>query len=148
MAGTLSRRDPLTAIERSARMSRVRSTGNRSTEIMVETVLRAAKITGWRKHPQDVPGRPDFYFPKKKLAVFVDGCFWHACPRCARRIPRARRQFWKTKLLGNQRRDNRLRRLLVRRGFKTMRLWEHELREANWLSRLQRRLAKDLTVIS
>jgi len=129
-------------------MSRVRSTGNRSTELLVETVLRAARITGWRKHPQDIPGRPDFYFPNKKLAVFVDGCFWHACPRCARRTPRARRRFWKTKLLGNQRRDNRLRRLLVRRGFRTMRLWEHELREGNWLSRLQRRLAKDLAVIS
>lgn len=146
MARALIRRDPLTISERSTRMSRVRSTGNRSTEVIVETLLRAAKIAGWRKHPQDIPGRPDFYFPKNKLAVFVDGCFWHACPRCARRIPSTRRQFWKTKLLGNQRRDNRLRRLLVRRGFKTMRLWEHELRGAHWLGRLQRRLAEDPTV--
>jgi DNA mismatch endonuclease, patch repair protein len=140
MVGALNRRDPLTTDERSARMSRVRSTGNRSTEFVVEAVLRAGKITGWRKHPHDIPGRPDFYFPQKKLAVFVDGCFWHACPRCARRMPRSRRKFWKAKLLGNQQRDNRLRRLLVRRGFKTMRLWEHELRESRWLGRLQRRL--------
>lgn len=142
MAGTLSRVDSLTASQRSARMSRVRSTGNRSTEVVVETLLRAQKITGWRKHPPDIPGRPDFYFPKERLAIFVDGCFWHSCPQCSRRLPRARRQFWKTKLLSNRRRDNRLRRLLVRQGFKTMRVWEHEVGKARWLARLRRRLAE------
>lgn len=142
MAGTLKRRDPLSPAERSTRMSLVRSTGNRSTELTVEIVLRSARITAWRKHPANIPGRPDFYFPREKFAVFVNGCFWHACPRCARRMPKARRQFWKAKILGNRRRDERLRRLLVRRGFGTMRIWEHELRENRWLFRLQRLLVQ------
>lgn len=137
-----SRRDPLSRHERSKRMARVRSTGNRSTEMVVERVLRAEGIRGWRKHPSQIPGRPDFYFGAAKLAFFVDGCFWHACPSCARRTPRYRRQFWSKKLLANRRRDIRVRRNLVRLGFRTMRVWEHELNRSLWIKRLQKRLCR------
>lgn len=142
MAGAVKRLDSLSEAERSIRMSKVRSSGNRSTELAVEDALRAACIRGWRKHPKDIPGRPDFYFAKHKLALFVDGCFWHACPRCARRTPVSRAEFWSAKIDSNRRRDTRVRRLLVRRGFCTMRVWEHQLRDISWLRRLMSRLLR------
>ena len=137
-------KDPLSKRERSALMSKVRSRGNQSTEKAVESILRANKITGWRKHPKNVIGRPDFYFPKVRLAVFVDGCFWHACPKCGR-IPKSRINFWATKIAGNRQRDNRIRRRLWRTRFAVMRIWEHELRRISWVKRLQAKILK-LTV--
>jgi DNA mismatch endonuclease (patch repair protein) len=129
MADTLSRE------ERSERMSRVRGMGNKSTEGLVEAALLQHGITGWIKHHKDVAGRPDFYFPASRLAVFVDGCFWHACPTCGR-IPKSRVEFWTTKIDQNRRRDNRTRRRLRQDGHHVMRIWEHELRKGTWLPRL------------
>jgi DNA mismatch endonuclease (patch repair protein) len=133
--------DSLSREERSALMSKVRSRGNRSTEVVVESALSANRIAGWKKHPMEVIGQPDFYFPSVRLAVFVDGCFWHACPRCGR-IPKTRREFWEKKIIGNRKRDLRTRRQLRTAGFSTMRVWEHELKDAFWLSRLKARIAK------
>lgn len=136
----MTAKDPLSALERSARMALVRSRGNRSTELVVEKALRAARISGWRKHDDKVAGTPDFYFWRERLAVFVHGCFWHGCERCGRRIPFSRRAFWSAKLMQNRRRDARTRRQLSRNGVRTMRVWEHELRNLAWLDRLKRRL--------
>lgn len=132
------RRDPLTKPQRSDLMSTVRSRGNRSTEMAVESVLLTHDIRGWVKHPDGIPGRPDFYFPRLPLAVFVDGCFWHACPKCARNTPRSRRQFWSTKLDENRRRDRRVRSQLRHQGVRTMRIWEHSAATGKWLPRLIR----------
>lgn len=140
MAGRIvrGRRDPLTKPERSGLMSKVRNRGNRSTEMAVESVLSAFDIRGWVKHPNGVPGCPDFYFPEPPVAVFVDGCFWHACPKCARNTPRSRRQFWAKKLDENRRRDGRVRSQLRRQGVRTMRIWEHSVATGKWLPRLMR----------
>lgn len=133
--------DPLSTKERSSLMSKVKSHGNRSTEIVVEDVLKSHRIRGWVKHPDGVLGRPDFYFPKHMLAVFVDGCFWHNCRRCARRVPTNRRSFWLSKIDQNRRRDNRIRSTLRRRGFSVMRIWEHSVRDHYaWLGRMRRML--------
>lgn len=131
--------DTLTAEERSARMALVRGRGNKSTERLVAHNLRRAGITGWRRHVRGFPGTPDFYFPRERLAVFVDGCFWHACPRCGR-IPKSRVEFWSAKIDANRRRDNRNRRALRAQGVATIRIWEHELRSRAWVGRLSRRL--------
>ena len=147
MAGriTRGRRDPLTKPERSGQMSKVRSRGNRSTEMEVESLLLTFDIRGWVKHPNGVPGRPDFYFPRLSLAVFVDGCFWHSCPKCARNMPRARRQFWANKLDENRRRDRRVRSQLRRQGVRTMRIWEHSAGTSKWLPRLTRMIKEQGT---
>lgn len=129
--------DPLSTAERSARMARVRGKGNKSTEGKVEATLATVGLTGWEKHPQDVPGKPDFFFRDHRLVVFVDGCFWHACPVCARRTPTARAEFWRKKIDENRRRDNRKRRRLRRQGYHVMRVWEHDLRKDTWLKRLR-----------
>jgi DNA mismatch endonuclease (patch repair protein) len=129
--------DKISQAERSALMAKVRSTGNRSTEGKAEAALTKAEISGWEKHPKHIPGRPDFYFPKIKLVVFIDGCFWHACPRCGR-LPVAHAEYWTPKIDTNRRRDNRIRRQLRSLGFHVVRIWEHDLKRASWLSRLER----------
>ena len=128
--------DTLTPTERSARMAMVRGKGNRSTEGRVEELLRAQRIRGWKKHPNDILGKPDFYFPSKRLAVFIDGCFWHACPKCARRTPSTRQEFWRAKISDTRRRDDRIRRRLRTLGHHVMRIWEHDLRDERWFKRL------------
>lgn len=121
--------DPLSPAARSALMAQVRSKGNASTEAAVIALFREAYITGWRKHPKGLLGKPDFYFPRAKLLVFVDGCFWHACPACRRNSPRTRVNFWREKIDGNRRRDNRTRRKLRALGYRVFRIWEHNLKD-------------------
>ncbi|CCF86130.1 very short patch repair endonuclease [Nitrolancea hollandica] len=129
--------DSLSPDERSERMARVRSTGNRSTEGRVEAALVSSGISGWEKHPRDIPGKPDFFFDRYRLALFIDGCFWHGCPKCQRRMPKARAEFWQAKIEGNRQRDRRVRRKLWSRGYHVMRVWEHDLNRDTWLRRLQ-----------
>jgi DNA mismatch endonuclease (patch repair protein) len=135
-------RDLLTKAERSAHMAKVRGKGNRSTELVVEETLMGSRIRGWVKHPQNIIGRPDFYFRRAKLALFVDGCFWHACPKCDRRTPTTRSDFWRRKIAQNRRRDGRVRRELRKQGVHAIRIWEHELRDGKWLTRIRGALKK------
>ncbi len=83
--------------------------------------------------------RPDFVFPRLRVAVFVDGCFWHGCPRHAT-WPKTRAAFWLAKITGNKARDRRVNRLLRTKGWRVLRVWEHELARKN-LPRLLRRLS-------
>jgi DNA mismatch endonuclease (patch repair protein) len=108
-------------------MASIRSFGNRTTEGRLLTLLKESGITGWRRH-LPLPGRPDFAFPRQKLAVFVDGCFWHGCPRCYR-APHVHRRYWAEKFARNRARDQTTRRQLRSRGWAVVRVWEHALRE-------------------
>jgi DNA mismatch endonuclease (patch repair protein) len=112
--------------ERSAQMSLVRGKGNRSTEERFASLLRNARIKGWRRHA-NLPGRPDFSFPRDRIVVFVDGCFWHACPKCRRRLPKSNASFWRNKIESNTRRDRKNSRTLRSRGWRVFRVWEHSL---------------------
>ncbi len=103
-------------------MSRVRDRGNQATEIALARLLRIEGITGWCRH-QPVFGRPDFIFRQMRLALFVDGCFWHAT------FPSTRRAFWSQKIARNKVRDQRVNHELRRRGWRVLRIWEHELRK-------------------
>lgn len=137
----MSRRDPLTTLERSALMSKVRGEGNASTEMKVASVLRGLRISGWRRHPRSILGRPDFFFKEANLAVFVHGCFWHGCGRCGR-IPKSNTRFWMAKIGENRRRDARNARRLRRSGIGVVTVWEHELSALGWVKRLAPRLMK------
>src|SRR4029077_19949934 len=84
---------------RSDIMRRIKSTGNASTEIVVAKSLRAGHVTGWRRHAKVLGIRPDFVFRKSKIAVFVDGCFWHWCLlHC--KLARLS-TYWRNKIIGN-----------------------------------------------
>ncbi len=130
---------------RSLIMSRIRGTGNNRTDRAVASMLRKAGITGWRRHvviklpptksaisvasdgtrfkPQV---RPDFVFPKLKVALFIDGCFWHGCSRCYT-APKSARAFWKAKMLRNRERDRYQTGALRKLGWRVVRMWEHDL---------------------
>ena len=110
-------------------MSRIRSRGNKNTELALICVFRENGITGWRRH-QPVFGKPDFVFPKLCLAVFSDGCFWHSCPIHAAK-PAKNRAFWRKKLEANKARDQLVCRTLRKAGWRVLRIWEHELRPKN-----------------
>lgn len=134
--------DVFTKAKRSAVMSRIRSRGNRATEVALAKLLRRNGITGWRRHPA-MFGKPDFIFRSARLVVFVDGCFWHGCPRHLR-WPKSHRGFWKRKRLANRTRDLLVNRTLRQRGWRVLRIWEHELarkHEARCVRRILRWLA-------
>ena len=158
--------DVFTRAKRSQVMSRIRSRGNRDTELALVALFRRLGITGWRRHwelrspksevrsldsgTRRPPSgfrprasgirrfrvRPDFVFPTLRVAVFVDGCFWHACPLHATR-PKHRAAFWRQKLAANQARDRKVNRALRAAGWRVLRIWEHEL-----ATRLEARLAQ------
>jgi DNA mismatch endonuclease (patch repair protein) len=122
-------------------MASVRSFGNRSTELAVAQLLRQHGISGWRRH-RPLPGKPDFFFPKLRLAVFVDGCFWHACPTCYE-PPRVNVALWKAKAVYNQARDRKIARKLRGMGVTVIRIWEHSLRKPGVVARrLERAVAR------
>lgn len=173
--------DVFTQAKRSEVMSRIRSRGNKDTELALASLFRRYGVTGWRRQ-KEIRGRavlprgpklpaatqrrptfrvktrngisdgassrrllrvrPDFVFPKLRLAVFVDGCFWHACPIHATR-PRNHAAFWRKKLAANQARDRQVNRVLRAAGWRVLRIWEHALAknsEGRLLARLRRSL--------
>jgi DNA mismatch endonuclease, patch repair protein len=111
--------------KRSAIMAAVKGRGNRATELELIGVFRKYRIRGWRRRSR-IFGNPDFIFPTARLAVFVDGCFWHGCP-IHKSLPEANRAFWKRKLDRNRTRDREVRRQLRDRGWHILRIWQHEL---------------------
>ena len=114
---------PLT---RSRNMAAIRGFGNYSTEWRLRAALMRAGISGWHLGSHML-GRPDFYVPERKVAIFVDGCFWHGCPKCGH-TPKTRSNFWKAKLARNKRRDKETIRQLARAGIIVLRFWEHDLK--------------------
>ena len=112
---------------RSHIMAAVKGKSNRSTEVALRLAMVRAGISGWRLHAQDITGRPDFFFDKVGLAIFVDGCFWHGCERCGH-VPKTRNEFWKAKFELNKKRDVRTNRMLRANGIQVVRFWEHALK--------------------
>ena len=125
-------------------MSRVRGSGNRATEIRAINLFRNHGITGWRRNSR-LPGKPDLIFTRQRLALFVDGCFWHSCPVHAV-MPASNREFWMRKLSGNQARDRAVAKLLRSKGWHVLRIWQHELTDKN-ASRTIRRVKRALRVM-
>lgn len=135
-------------LSRGQLMSRVRSTGNETTEKRLATLLRNARLTGWRRN-QSLPGHPDFVWPKTKVAVFVDGCFWHGHD-CGKNVSsKTNPKEWRDKIRNNQVRDRRVTNRLRREGWRVARVWECELagHAGRCIARIQRmlRYAKAMT---
>ena len=112
----------------SRRMAAIRGKGNRTTEVRFRAMLVRAGIRGWTMQTRGIKGKPDFYFPERKIAVFLDGCFWHGCPCCGH-VPSVNRPYWQAKIERNQRRDRETDNLLRETGITSLRFWEHELRD-------------------
>lgn len=138
--------------KRSDVMSRIRSRGNRSTELEFAKLLRRNRIWGWRRHGvinladcgigdnlRSNRVTPDFVFKAKRVAVFVDGCFWHGCPQHCK-VPESNGDFWAAKLQANRDRDRHVDRALRKRMWSVLRVWEHQLNSANRIIERLRRM--------
>jgi DNA mismatch endonuclease (patch repair protein) len=118
---------------RSRIMAAIHSRGNTTTELLLAKLLWGAGLRGYRKH-WPVAGKPDFAWPGRKVAVFVDGCFWHGC-RC-KYLPRTNTEFWRNKIETNKGRDRRISRTLRRRGWTVIRIKECAVGKPSALARI------------
>ena len=121
--------DNVSRSKRSEIMSRVRSSGNKSTELKLLCLFKNFHITGWRRNSK-LFGKPDFVFTKQKIAVFVDGCFWHGCALCKKRkIPLSNRDYWKKKISKNRIHDREVSKKLKSLGYRVIRIRECSLKK-------------------
>lgn len=128
--------DIFTPKKRSHIMASVKGNGNKSTEIKLIKYFNEYNITGWRrKYP--LAGNPDFVIPKARLAIFVDGCFWHGCKdHC--RLPETNREYWTAKIDQNIKRDKIVNKILVSKNWHVIRIWEHDLKKTKHREILQK----------
>jgi DNA mismatch endonuclease (patch repair protein) len=110
-------------------MSKVRSKGNKTTELRLIAIFSEYGIKGWRRN-YPVKGHPDFVFPKRRVAVFVDGCFWHGHD-CRNTHPKQNEEFWSAKQQRNKAHDKAVTEEFERRGWTVIRIWECELKKKN-----------------
>ncbi len=132
---------------RSRNMQAIRSGGNGSTEASFRMLLIGASVRGWKMRVSELPGSPDFFFGAQRLTVFIDGCFWHGCPRCGH-IPKTNRVYWQAKIARNRRRDRSVSRALKKLGYRVIRIWECQLRTdpEKCLQRIRRSLRENQEV--
>jgi DNA mismatch endonuclease (patch repair protein) len=116
--------DTVSKEKRSKIMSSVRGK-NTKLELSLRRELWRSGVHRYRINMK-IKGKPDILFPKEKVAVFIDGCFWHGCPRCYTR-PKSNQAYWDNKKIENIARDRRVDNYLAGQGFKVVRLWEHEI---------------------
>src|SRR5260370_33202122 len=118
--------DRVSSQARSRIMSLVKSQSGKTTERRLRASLVGAGISGWQMNCKHLPGKPDFVFPKKRLTVFVDGCFWHGC-KC-KRLSKTRPWFWAKKISDNKKRDRKVVRKLKSAGWSVLRIRECHLK--------------------
>lgn len=128
-------------LSRSEVMARVKSFGNKATEMRLAALFRRYQIRGWRRH-WGILGKPDFVFPKIRVAIFVDGCFWHGHPTLCR-IPATNRSYWIPKIAGNRARDRLVNATLRKQGWHVVRIWEHRL-APKYIPKLMSRIERAL----
>lgn len=132
--------DRINQQRRSALMGQVRR-ADTGPELIVRRLLHSMGLR-FRLHRAELPGRPDIVLPKRKIVLFVHGCFWHRHSRCRKATtPEANQTFWLRKFAQNKRRDQRNQRDLRRLGWRVIVVWECETRQRD---QLQDRLAQEL----
>ncbi|MGI6636032.1 MAG: very short patch repair endonuclease [Christensenellales bacterium] len=114
---------------RSNVMRKIRSSKNKSTELRMVEIFKLNGITGWRRN-YAVKGHPDFVFLKEKVAIFVDGCFWHGHD-CRNTRPVDNQEYWQQKRAKNMKHDKEVTALFEKRGWQVLRIWECELKKDN-----------------
>lgn len=120
--------NPLPTSPATTKSMKGNSPKNTRPEVELRRLLRAAGYSGYRLHWK-VAGRPDIAYPGRKVAVFVNGCYWHRCPYCKPPIPRSNTAFWAEKFKRNVARDERNRSELTDAGWVVVTVWECELRD-------------------
>ena len=123
--------DTFSTKQRSEIMKAVKSKGNKSTEIKLIEIFRRHHVIGWRRN-SNLAGHPDFIFPKNRIAVFADGCFWHG-HNCRNVTPSENAEYWQNKIKRNKARDKAITKELTVKGWKVVRIWECEIKKGKVL---------------
>jgi DNA mismatch endonuclease (patch repair protein) len=116
-------------------MAQVKASGNKSTELALLRILKGKGLKGWRRNSAIV-GKPDFIFPKLKIALFIDGCFWHGCREHCR-MPNSNQKYWVNKINKNKLRDKQVKKELKGKGWMVIRIWEHEIGKPPMIRKLK-----------
>jgi DNA mismatch endonuclease, patch repair protein len=136
--------DRISKRRRSANMAAIRSRDT-APELAVAAALKRLRLT-FRTHASELPGRPDFALPRRRVVVLVHGCFWHRHRNCRLAyMPKSRIDFWTAKFAENVLRDRRVRRELRREGWRVIEVWECQTEEPTQLGRRLKRAIRDST---
>ncbi len=119
--------DNLKNEDRRKTMRAVKGKGTK-LELCLFSMLAGMELRGWRKNAGDVIGKPDVVFPGERVAIFVDGCFWHGCPHCQRPLPQTNREYWERKINRNVELAKQNNQKLSEAGWFVIRIWEHEIK--------------------
>ena len=122
-------RAPIPEKESTSRVMSANKAKNTSPEIFFRKALWSNGIKGYRLHWKKAPGRPDIAFPSKKIAIFVNGCYWHRCPHCKPHMPKSNVDFWEEKFRKNKNRDIKKEKDLKKEGWKVFTVWECEIKD-------------------
>ena len=126
--------DVFSKSKRSEVMRAVKSRGNKSTELKLIEIFKTEKIVGWRRN-YNLFGKPDFVFPKQRLAIFLDGCFWHGHD-CRNTKPADNADYWRAKIERNKTRDKTVSENLAEKGWRVVRIWECQIKRNSLPSEL------------
>jgi DNA mismatch endonuclease (patch repair protein) len=118
--------DNLSPEDRRKTMQAVKGKGTR-LEKRLWAMLAGMRLNGWKKNPETITGKPDVVFPCQQIAVFIDGCFWHGCPQCQRKLPVTNREYWEKKIKRNVALAQIHNEQLEQDGWTVIRIWEHEM---------------------
>lgn len=118
--------DNLSETDRQRTMRAVQGKGT-GLERRLWAMLAGMGLCGWRRNPEGILGNPDVVFETERVALFVDGCFWHGCPHCQRKLPQTNAEYWERKIRRNVERDKKNSQALLDEGWTLVRIWEHEL---------------------
>jgi len=122
-------RAPIPKREGTSRLMRSNKAKDTKPEILLRKALWNDGLRGYRLHPKQLPGRPDIAFGKNKVAVFINGCFWHRCPTCDLPLPKSNTKFWQDKFDANTSRDLKKINALKDSGWKPITIWECDIQE-------------------
>ena len=122
------KRSPKPLSEDTSKVMSANKAKNTKPEIVLRKVLWNSDVRGYRLNWKKAPGRPDIAFPGKKVAIFINGCYWHRCPKCDLPLPKSNTQFWKDKFDKNIARDKKKNEELVDLGWNVLVFWECDIK--------------------
>lgn len=133
-------RAPIPINENTSRVMSANKAKNTKPELLLRRALWKSNIKGYRIHPKNIVGKPDITFIGKKIAVFVNGCFWHRCPNCNPSMPKSNTEFWENKFRKNIERDALKIETLTNDGWKVLVVWECQIK--NNLTQIVKSISK------
>lgn len=133
--------DTFSKDQRSKIMRQVKSSRNKSTELKLIQLFKSHYIKGWRRNYRLI-GKPDFVFPKDRIVVFVDGCFWHG-HNCRNTKPEDNKEYWINKINNNKQRDKLVTKQLTLKNWTVIRIWECEIKStALTINKIQQHITR------